>query len=198
MNLLIRWKLSVMMFLQFFIWGAWYVTMGTYLANALGADGVEIGNAYSAMSIATIISPFFVGMIADRYFAAQRLLGGLHLLGAAVLYYATTVQNPDTFYWAILLYSLLYAPTLALVNAVSFNQMADPGKQFASVRVWGTIGWIATGWLIDQVFHVSPAELGFTFKMAAIASVGLALLSLILPNTPPKAKGTSVKTSDII
>src|SRR3712207_3842132 len=110
----VRGQLSALMFLQFFIWGAWYVTMGTYLANALQADGVDIGNAYSAMSIATIISPFFVGMIADRFFAAQRLLGLLHLAGAAVLYYLTTIQDPDTFYWFILLYSLLYAPTLAL------------------------------------------------------------------------------------
>ncbi len=198
MNLLVRWQLSAMMFLEFFIWGAWYVTMGTYLANALHADGVEIGNAYSAMSIATIISPFFVGMIADRYFAAQRLLGVLHLLGAAVLYYITTIQDPGIFYWFILLYSLLFAPTLALANSVSFNQMAEPGKQFSSVRVWGTVGWIATGWLIDQVFRVSPAELGFTFKMAAAGSVALALLSFFLPNTPPQAKNTAARTSDII
>lgn len=198
MNLLVRWQLSAMMFLEFFIWGAWYVTMGTYLANALHADGVEIGNAYSAMSIATIISPFFVGMIADRYFAAQRLLGGLHLLGAGVLYYLTTIQDAGIFYWFILLYSLLFAPTLALANSVSFNQMTDPGKQFSSVRVWGTVGWIATGWLIDQVFRISPTELGFTFKMAAIGSVALALLSWFLPNTPPKAKNTATRTSEII
>ncbi|RDC65308.1 nucleoside permease [Adhaeribacter pallidiroseus] len=194
----VRGQLSAMMFLQFFIWGAWYVTMGTYLANALQADGVAIGDAYSAMSIATIISPFFVGMIADRFFAAQRLLGILHLLGAAVLYYLTTIQDPDIFYWFILLYSLMYAPTLALANAISFNQMREPGKQFAAVRVWGTVGWIATGWLIDQVFHVTPSDLGITFKMAAIASVALAVLSLFLPNTPPKAKDATVRTSEII
>lgn len=198
MKPLVRGQLSAMMFLQFFIWGSWYVTMGTYLANALRADGVEIGDAYSAMSIATIISPFFVGMIADRFFAAQRLLGGLHLLGAAVLYYITTVPDPDLFYWFILLYSLLFAPTLALANSISFNQMPEPGKQFAAVRVWGTIGWIATGWLIDQVFRVSPTELGFTFKMAAAASVALAVLSIFLPHTPPRAKDTTTRTADII
>ncbi|MDQ3290632.1 MAG: nucleoside permease [Bacteroidota bacterium] len=194
----VRGLLSAMMFLQFFIWGAWYVTMGTYLANALQADGVDIGDAYSAMSIATIISPFFVGMIADRFFAAQRVFGLMHFLGAGVLFYLTTIQNPDVFYWGILLYSLLYAPTLALANAISFNQMAEPGKQFASVRVWGTVGWIATGWLIDQVFHISPTELGFTFEMAAVASIALAGLSLFLPNTPPKAKNAAVRTSEII
>jgi nucleoside transporter len=92
----------------------------------------------------------------------------------------------------------MYAPTLALANSISFNQMTEPGKQFASVRVWGTVGWIATGWLIDQVFHISPTDLGFTFKMAAVASIALAVLSIFLPNTPPRAKNATVHTSEII
>src|SRR6202165_3903082 len=108
-----RIQLSSLMFLEFFIWGAWYVTMGTYLDKVLHASGLQVGAAYSAMAIATIISPFFVGMVADRFFAAQKVLGVLHLAGAASLYYLTTISNPDSFYWVLLIYSLLYAPTLA-------------------------------------------------------------------------------------
>jgi len=186
------------MFLEFFVWGAWYVTMGTYLDKVLHATGVEIGAAYSAMAIATIISPFFVGMIADRFFPAQRLLGVLHLAGAALLYYLTTIDNPGTFYWVLLLYSLMYAPTLALANSVAFRQMKDPGKEFASIRVLGTIGWIATGWMIDKVFKIGTEDLVFTFKMAAVASVVLGLLSFALPDTPPKAKGTTATFRQIL
>ncbi|MEX6686485.1 nucleoside permease [Danxiaibacter flavus] len=190
MNLSIRTRLSAMMFLEFFIWGSWYVTMGTYLDKVLSATGDQIGDAYSAMAIATIISPFFVGMVADRFFNAERVLGVLHLAGAALLWYITTITNPNFFYWPMLLYSLMYAPTMALANSVAFRQMSDPGKEFASVRVLGSIGWIATGWLIDKVFKVSTDQLVFTFKMAAVASVALGLLSFFLPSTPPKAKGT--------
>src|SRR5215831_14769234 len=198
MNTSVRIRLSALMFLEFFIWGAWYVTMGTYLDKVLHATGVEIGAAYSAMAIATIISPFFVGMIADRFFPAQRVLGVLHLAGAVLLYYLTTINNAGAFYWVLLLYSLMYAPTLALANSVAFRQMKDPGKEFASIRVLGTIGWIATGWLIDKVFKISTEDLVFTFKMAAVASAVLGLLSFALPDTPPKAKGTTATFRQIL
>lgn len=194
----VRVQLSAMMFLEFFVWGAWYVTMGTYLDKVLKADGVQVGAAYSAMAIATIISPFFVGMIADRFFSAQKVLGVLHLLGAALLYYLTTVDNPDSFYWILLLYSLCYAPTLALANAVAFRQMKDPSKEFASIRVLGTIGWIATGWMIDKVLNITTEQLATTFKMAAIASLALGVLSFVLPDTPPKAKGTKASFAQIL
>ncbi|TMI96838.1 MAG: MFS transporter [Bacteroidetes bacterium] len=193
-----RVQLSAMMFLQFFIWGAWYVTMSTYLDKVLHASGAQIGAAYSAMAIATIISPFFVGMIADKFFSAQHVLGVLHLIGAAILYFITTLDNPDTFYWLVLLYSLMYAPTLALANSVAFRQMNDPSKEFASIRVLGTLGWIATGWLIDKVFHVSTEDLAFTFKMAAVASALLGILSFFLPSTPPKAKGTKTTFAQVL
>ena len=193
-----RIALSLMMFLEFFVWGAWYVTMGTYLDKVLHADGVQVGAAYSALAIATIISPFFVGMIADRFFAAQRVLGVLHLVGAALLYYLTTIDSPHTFYWILLLYSLCYAPTLALANSVAFRQMKDTSKEFASIRVLGTIGWIATGWMIDKVFHLSTDQLGFTFKMAAVASLALGVLSFFLPDTPPKAKGSKATFAQIL
>jgi nucleoside transporter len=189
--------LSTMMFLQFFIWGAWYVTMGTYLDKVLHASGVQIGAAYSAMAIATIISPFFVGMIADKFFAAQKLLGVLHLAGAALLYYVTKVDNPNMFYWIVLLYSLLYAPTLALANSVAFRQMKDPGKEFPSIRFLGTIGWIATGFLMDKVFKISTEQLATTFIMAAVASLILGVLCFTLPDTPPKAKGTKTSFAQV-
>lgn len=193
-----RVQLSAMMFLEFFIWGSWYVTMGTYLDKVLHADGLQVGAAYSAMAIATIISPFFVGMIADRFFSAQKVLGVLHLVGAVLLYYLTTISSPNTFYWILLLYSLMYAPTLALANSVAFRQMKDTSKEFASIRVLGTIGWIVTGWLIDKVFKIQTEQLVFTFKMAAIASAALGLLSFFLPDTPPKAKGTSATFGQIL
>ena len=194
----IRIQLSATMFLEFFIWGSWYVTMGTYLDKVLHADGIQVGAAYSAMAIATIISPFFVGLIADKFFAAQKVLGVLHLAGAALLYLLTTVNNPGYFYWILLLYALMYAPTLALVNSVAFRQMKDPAKEFPAIGVLGTIGWIVTGWLLDKVFKISTDQLVFTFKMAAVASVALGLLSFFLPDTAPKLKGTKTTFAQIM
>src|SRR5438477_13124008 len=107
-------KLSLMMLLQYFIWGSWYVTMGTYMSVFLQSSGVQIGAAYSALAIATMISPFFIGMVADRYFAAQRIMGVLHIFGGALLYLATQISDNTFFYWIIVFYSLLYMPTIAL------------------------------------------------------------------------------------
>ncbi len=178
-------KLSVMMLLEYFIWGAWYVTMGTYMSEFLGATGTQIGAAYSALAIATIISPFFVGMVADRFFAAQKIMGVLHLVGAALLYMATVVDNNSSFYWIILVYSLLYMPTIALSNSIAFGQMTDPGKQFPWIRVFGTLGWILAGVLISSL---GLDKSSVTFEMAAIASFALGISSFVLPNTPPKGK----------
>lgn len=180
-------KLSFMMLLEYFIWGAWYVTMGTYMSEFLGATGTQIGAAYSALAIATMISPFFVGMVADRFFAAQKIMGVLHLVGAALLYGATVVNDNTTFYWIILVYSLLYMPTIALSNSIAFGQMTDPGKQFPWIRVFGTLGWILAGVLISSLGLDKSA---LTFQMAAIASLALGLSSFVLPNTPPKGKTT--------
>lgn len=178
-------KLSFMMLLEYFIWGAWYVTMGTYMSEFLGATGTQIGAAYSALAIATMISPFFVGMVADRFFAAQKIMGVLHLIGAVLLYLATVVNDNTTFYWIILVYSLLYMPTIALSNSIAFGQMTDPGKQFPWIRVFGTLGWIIAGVLISSLGLDKSA---LTFQMAAIASLALGLSSFVLPNTPPKGK----------
>ena len=182
----LQFSLSLMMFLEYFVWSAWYVTMGTYMGTHLSSTGVEIGAAYSALAIATMISPFFIGMVADRYFPAQRLLGFLHLSGAIVLYLSTLITSNSGFYWIILLYSLLYMPTIALTNSIAFNQMNDPGKQFPWIRVFGTIGWIAAGFLIGQLMIEKTQS---TFYMAAAASVALGIFSFFLPDTPPRAKG---------
>jgi len=187
-------KLSVMMFLQYFIWGAWYVTMGTYMGEHFKEAGIDnsIGQAYSALAIATMISPFFIGMIADRFFAAQRIMGILHLLGAILLFLTTKIDNSAAFYWVILFYSLLYMPTIALSNSIAFYQMTDPGKQFPWIRVFGTLGWIAAG-LIIGFLKIEPTI--YTFMIAAGVSLVLGLLSFVLPNTPPKGKQTSSVSS---
>jgi nucleoside transporter len=180
--------LSLMMFFQYFIWGAWYVTMGTYMVQHLNSTGVQVGAAYSALAIATMISPFFVGMIADRFFAAQRIMGVLHLLGALLLFLATKITGNAAFYWVILFYSLLYMPTIALSNSIAFYQMTDPGKQFPWIRVFGTLGWIAAGLIIGGL-KIEPTI--YTFMIAAGVSAALGFLSFILPNTPPKGKAST-------
>lgn len=181
-----------MMLLEYFIWGAWYVTMGTYMSTFLNSSGIQIGAAYSALAIATMISPFFIGMVADRYFAAQRIMGVLHLLGAALLYFATQITDNTTFYWIILFYSLLYMPTIALSNSIAFQQMSDPGKQFPWIRVFGTIGWIIAGAMIG-ILAIEKTH--STFYMAATASALLGIMSFILPNTPPKGKSSGASSA---
>ena len=184
--------LALMMLIEYFIWGSWYVTMGSYMGEHLQSTGVQIGAAYSALAIATMISPFFIGLIADRFFSAQRIMGVLHLVGAALLFFATKISGNTAFYWVILFYSLLYMPTIALSNSVAFSQMTDPGKQFPWIRVFGTLGWIVAGLLISK-FGIEKS--GSTFIMAAIASASLGLISFILPNTPPKAKSADASAS---
>jgi len=179
-------SLGIMMFMQYFIWSAWYVTLGTYMGQApLQATDVQIGATYGALAIATMISPFFVGLIADRFFAAEKIMGVLHLIGAALLFLATKIESSNSFYWVILIYSLLYMPTIALSNSVAFSQMTDPGKQFPWIRVFGTIGWIVAGVLVGQMGIEKSST---TFYLAAAVSGGLGLFSFILPNTPPKAQ----------
>ena len=188
-------KLAVMMLLEYFIWGSWYVTMSTYMSEFLKSSGVQIGAAYSALAIATMISPFFIGMVADRFFAAQRIMGVLHLLGGVLLYSATLITDNTAFYWVIVFYALLYMPTIALSNSIAFHQMTDPGKQFPWIRVFGTVGWIVAGLMIAAL---SIEKTPFTFHMAAIASVALGVISFMLPNTPPKGKPTSTSIASTL
>ena len=190
----IRVLLSVAMFFQFFIWGSWFVTMGTYLFE-IGFQGSDIGAAYSTTGWAAIFSPLFVGMIADRYFAAQKVLGFLHLLGGACLFWVAQITTPGAFFWVLLLYTLCYMPTLALVNAIAFRQMDDPGVEFPNVRVLGTIGWIAAGWLIGLMQIEATAA---PLKIAAGASVLTGLFSFFLPHTPPRSSEEKATLSEVL
>lgn len=200
----IRSQLSVMMFLEFFVWGSWYVTMGIYLPNTLGSDGGEIAMAYSTQSYGAILAPFVIGLIADRYFNAERILGVLHILGAILMYLLYQTTDFTLFFPYLLAYMIMYMSTLALVNSVSFNQMTDPGKEFAFVRVFGTLGWIASGLLIsylnwDSQRGISEGILRNTFLMAAISSAVLGVFSFTLPKTPPRADTSKkVTLSDIL
>lgn len=194
-----------MMFLEFFIWGAWFVTLGTFLLNNLGATGAQSGSVFSTQSWGAIIAPFIIGLIADRYFNAEKILGVLHLIGAVLMYQMYNASEISVFYPYVLVYMILYMPTLALVNSISFNQMNDPEKEFSSIRVWGTIGWIVAGLLISYAFlwdseaNVKAGLMRNTFLLASIASAVLGLFSFTLPKTPPKVpRGTKVKVSDIL
>ncbi len=186
-----KFRLALMMLLQFFIWGGWFVTMGSYLAANLVATGSQSALAYSTQSWGAIVAPFVIGLIADRYFNAERLLGILHLAGAALLYVLSTAQSFDRFYPYLLGYMILYMPTLALVNAICFRQMDDPSRHFSKIRLWGTVGWIVAGLVISYVFSwdapaaLASGSLRHTFTMCAAASLLLGIYSFTLPKTPP-------------
>ena len=186
-------RLCAMMFLQFFIWGGWFVTMGSYLASNLHASGAQSALAYSTQSWGAIIAPLIVGLIADRYFNAERLLGGLHIAGGILLYALFSSRDFQGFYPCVLAYMILYMPTLALVNAIAFRQMAEPARHFSAVRVWGTIGWIVAGLVISYLFAwdsragMAQGLLRYTFLMCSLASFALGVYSFTLPRTPPRA-----------
>jgi MFS family permease len=178
--MLTRTRLSVMMFLQYFVWGAWWVTLGTYLSTARDAAGDRIfsdafvGAAYGTASIAAMIAPFFVGMIADRFFSTERLLFVLHVVGAVILYFLASFQSPEMFYGGLIAYFLAYMPTLALTNSISFHHLDDPAREFPGIRVLGTIGWIVAGIIVGSLFIAGerwglhfdrPLGLPFTFKL---------------------------------
>ena len=176
----------VMMFLMFFTWGAWYGQMGKYLFTTLKAFGDQIGSAYATFSIASIIAPFFVGMIADRFFSAQKVMGILNLLGAGILYLLIQNQDPDKFFWYILAYTLTFAPNLALSSSIAMNQMKDPGKEFPAIRVLGTIAWIVVTNIIG--FYGLGDKVAI-YQIAMFTSIAWGLFSFTLPDTPPKATG---------
>lgn len=199
-------RLSVMMFLQFFIWGGFFVTMGSYLIQVFqGTEGINsiIGSAYATHNWAALLAPLFVGLIADRYMNAERVNAICHLLGAGLLWYAASITDPGTFIWVMFAYFMLYMPTLALVNAIAFANITEPDKEFPAIRVWGTIGWIAAGFVVAQTvlgFVDVPLLKSLTglenvqatnipLKMGAIISIIYGLYSLTLPAAPPQAKG---------
>jgi nucleoside transporter len=189
-----RLRLLVLMFLQYFVWGAWYVTMGTWLGETLHFSGQQIGLAAGTTALAAMISPFFVGMVADRFFATQWILAALHLFGGVVLFFAAAQTSFAPFYGAILAYSLCYMPTLALSNSLSFRQMSDPAREFPMVRVLGTIGWIVAGLIIGTLGLEATA---MPMRIAAAASVALGLFCLVLPHTPPQ-RSARVTIRDVL
>ena len=205
MSYFIKFQLSLMMFLQFFIWGSWFVTLGTFLSKNLDATGIQSSIAFSTQSWGAIIAPVFIGLIADKYFNAEKILGILHLIGGYLMIQLYQSTSFDLFYPLVFFYMLLYMPTLALVNSISFNQMKNPSKEFSSIRVFGTLGWIFSGIIISYFFgwdsqiSINDGLLKNTFKMAAIASFALGILSFFLPKTPPNfSNKKSRKLKDIL
>lgn len=205
MKITIWLRLAFMMFLEFFVWGAWFVTLGIFLESNMHTSGSQSAAVFSTQSWGAIIAPFIIGLIADKYFNAERILGVLHLAGALLLFGMFKAGTIGLFYPYVLVYMILFMPTLALVNSISFRQMKDPEKQFSSIRVLGTIGWIVAGLFISYVFvwdspdAVRGGLMRNTFLMGAVASLVLGLYSFTLPKTPPKvAKETKVEISEIL
>ena len=194
MPLTVRLKLSVLMFLQYFVWGAWYVTMGTWLGGRLHFSGEQIGLAAGTTALAAMISPFFVGMIADRFLATERILAVLHVAGGVVLFYASAQTRFAPFYAVLLVYTLCYMPTLALSNSISFHQMQDPGREFPPIRVLGTIGWIVAGLIIGTLALEATER---PMQIAAAGSIVLGVFCLVLPHTPP-ARRTKPTLGDVL
>lgn len=216
-------RLGVMMFLEFFLWGSWMVPMGKYLSSLFkGREdlGAIIGNAYGTGSLAAIVAPLLVGLAADRFLPGQVVLGALHLVGAGLLYGVACTTDASTFYWMLLAAGLCYMPTLALVNSVSFDHLAEPQKQFPLVRVWGTIGWIAAGITVGSILprllaaHALPAGItglllgdwsendagrtNLPFLLASATSGVLGFYCFTLPHSPPKAKGQPISIAKLL
>lgn len=190
----VRFRLCVMMFLQYAIWGAWSPVLSDYLLNVLGFTGTQVGIIYSLLPLATIIAPFIGGQIADRYFASQKVIAILQLAGGGLLLYISQISDYQTMMWVMLFYCFLYAPTLALTNSVAFINLKNSEKEFGIVRVWGTIGWIVAGlalmgWRQLAQNTESLAFRGDTLLLAGIFSIIMGLQAFSLPKTPPKKEG---------
>ncbi len=193
----IRSRLSVMMFLQFFVWGAWYVTVGNYMK----AHGMfdQVSWAYTVGPIAAIISPFFLGMIADRFFATERVLASMHLIGGIAMFAApfAAAAGPAIFIGALLIHMLAYMPTLGLTNTLAFHNIQNQEKDFPVIRVFGTIGWIVANWVVSRGFENGDFR-AVQFYVTGIAAVLLAVYSMTLPHTPPPGKGKSISVREIL
>ncbi len=191
----LRVRLSAMIFLEYFIWGAWYVTMGSYLLQNLKFGGEQVGLAYGATAIAAMISPFFIGYIADRFVATEKMLAILHLLGGVAMWFASGQTSFSNFYPTLILYTLTYMPTLALTNSLAFHHISNPAKDFPGLRVWGTIGWILAGLLVSFMKIETTA---MPFKITAAAAILMGVYCFTLPKTPPQPKAGKISIGDIL
>jgi len=190
-------RLSVMMFLEFLIWGGWYVTVPNYM-TAHGLDG-QIGTVFSLCPIAAIISPFFLGMVADRFFATERVLAVLSLLGGLCLMAVPVLHasaNPNLFLGLLMLHALCFMPTLGLTSSLTFHNVTNQEKQFPIIRVFGTIGWIAANWIVSALLNGDKTDV--QFWVAGGAAILLGIYSFTLPHTPPPAAGKQATVRDIL
>lgn len=197
MNPAVRMQLSIMMFLQYAIWGSWAVSMGGYMGGTLGFSGAEIGAIYATTAIAAMISPLYIGYLADRMFATEKMIAVLHLIGAGLLGAAAVITDFQVLRAIMVAYAICYMPTLALTNSISFANIGNPEKEFPGIRVWGTWGWIVAGWIVGFVFGNESVQKSLPAAiaggnapifMAAAFSAALGFFSLTLPHTPPKGR----------
>lgn len=191
----IKARLSLMMFAQYFAWGVWLVPLGTYMSKGLAFDSI-IGTAFGLIGIATIVSTLFVGMVSDRYFAAQKVMGFLCLgAGAALLWVSTVTQSPSTFLTGLMIHFLFYASTIPLATSIAFSSITDTGREFPAIRVWGTVGWIVAGLLVGLI--PGAAETALPMQLSGIVYVALGIYAFTLPDTPPRAKGEPISVAGL-
>ncbi|MHC1704407.1 MAG: nucleoside permease [Tenuifilaceae bacterium] len=192
----IKLRLTVMNFLQFFVWGSWLISIGGYLGGTLHFSGAQIGAVFSTLGIASLFMPALMGIIADKWLNAERVLGLCHILGAAMLFWASTVTNPNVFFWVMLINSMFYMPTIALNNTVSYIILENKGfnivKDFPPIRVWGTIGFIAAMWIVD-IFGWKSSNMQLIFS--SVSALALGIYAFTMPACPPVK---SIKTKSIL
>ena len=189
-------KLSFFNFLQYFVWGSWYVSMGPYLTNTLKFNGQEVGLAYGAFAIGSMISPFLVGLLADRYFASEKLLAVFSLIGGGALCLLPSLNTFLPFYSTLILYCALYVPTLALGNSLALSHLEDTKTAYPRVKLWSAAGWIGGAFTLDLVLDGALSSV--QFYLAGGVSIGLALFSLLLPHTPPKKTGENISLGELL
>ena len=208
----IKTRLGIMMFLQFFVWGVFFVTMGTYLGKLFeGREGLNsiIGSSYATQTWAALFAPLIVGFLGDRYLNKEHLNGILHLIGAVFLWWVSSIEDPSMFFWALLAFFICYMPTLALVNTITFQNVNDVESDFPKIRLWGTFGWIFAGLTISESFFglfpfpILPGiedggSSAVQFKVAAVVSVIYGIYSFTLPASPPEGRGEPVNVVKIL
>ena len=193
--MLVKVRLAAMMFLEYFIWGAWYVTVGTWLGQTQHFSGTQIGLVAGTTAVGAIVSPFLAGWVADRFFATQYVLAVLHAAGAVLLYMASQRSSFTAIYWLVLAYACVYMPTLALTNSLAFRQMRDPKIEFGPIRVLGTAGWIVAGLIVGGLKLEATA---IPLQLAAGCSLVLAVYALTLPHTPPIREAGKFEISKLL